>query len=284
LNNYSQTNRLLGYPPDARLLIINSDDFGMCYSVNKAIFAVLKTGVVQSTSLMVTCPWTLQAINFLKDHPDIHFGVHLTIIFEPVNKGWGPITSRDMVPDLLNHTGTFHNIEIFPRISYPSLLNQIELEFRNQIEYVLADGLKPTHLDWHSLRINNRADIFDLMFALAKEYGLAFRVSGRSFIRKVQVQNLPCNDHDKLDSFSIDPSTKATIYTERLRALPAGLNEWAVHPGFDNVELIALEPSAKHIRQTDLDFWTSPLAREIVNDECIILINYRALQSAWGKR
>ena len=27
-----QTNRLLGYPPDARLLIINADDFGMCHA------------------------------------------------------------------------------------------------------------------------------------------------------------------------------------------------------------------------------------------------------------
>ena len=30
LLNKNQTNRLLGYPVDARLLIINADDFGMC--------------------------------------------------------------------------------------------------------------------------------------------------------------------------------------------------------------------------------------------------------------
>ena len=34
--NKSQTNRLLGYPLDGRLLIINADDFGMCNAVNKA--------------------------------------------------------------------------------------------------------------------------------------------------------------------------------------------------------------------------------------------------------
>ena len=51
-----RTNRLLGYPPDARLLIINADDFGMCHSVNEAIIMTLKAGVIRSTTMMVPCP------------------------------------------------------------------------------------------------------------------------------------------------------------------------------------------------------------------------------------
>ena len=47
--NKSETNRLLGYPADARLLIINADDFGMCHSVNEAIIGTLKKGMVRST-------------------------------------------------------------------------------------------------------------------------------------------------------------------------------------------------------------------------------------------
>jgi len=43
--NKNQTNRLLGYPADARLLIINADDFGMCHAINAAIFRTLKKGV-----------------------------------------------------------------------------------------------------------------------------------------------------------------------------------------------------------------------------------------------
>ncbi len=39
---YGQTNRLLGYPEDARLLIINADDFGMCHAVNEAIIRRLE--------------------------------------------------------------------------------------------------------------------------------------------------------------------------------------------------------------------------------------------------
>lgn len=49
----SQTYRLLGYPVDARLLIINADDFGTCNSVNEAIFQIMREGFVRSTNLMV---------------------------------------------------------------------------------------------------------------------------------------------------------------------------------------------------------------------------------------
>jgi hypothetical protein len=45
------TNRLLGYPDDARLLIINADDFGMCHAANAAITRSLTAGVVTSTTL-----------------------------------------------------------------------------------------------------------------------------------------------------------------------------------------------------------------------------------------
>jgi hypothetical protein len=59
------------------------------------------------------------------------------------------------------------------------------------------------------------------------------------------------------------------------------LSEWAVHPGLDNAELLALEPADKHERQTDYDFWMSQQAKDIVEEEGIILLDYRALQVVW---
>jgi hypothetical protein len=67
-----------------------------------------------------------------------------------------------------------------------------------------------------------------------------------------------------------------------LHELPVGLSEWAVHPGLDNAELLALEPDGNHIRQTDFDFWISQQAKDIVKEEGIILLNYRALQAVWA--
>jgi predicted glycoside hydrolase/deacetylase ChbG (UPF0249 family) len=139
-------------------------------------------------------------------------------------------------------------------------------------------------LDWHSLRLDNRADIFELMLRLAKEYGLAFRVTGQLFIQNLQSQDLPTNDYDFLDSFTLDPRNKAARYTQLLHELPSGLSEWAVHPGLENSELLALEPDGNHVRQTDFDFWTSQQAKEIVQEEGIILVDYRMLQAVWSER
>ena len=279
--NKNQTNRLLGYPVDARLLIINADDFGMCNAVNEAIMRTLREGLVRSTTLMVPCPWALHAMHFLRDHPEIPFGIHLTIISDPVDYRWGPVTSREKVPSLVDHAGYFYNFEAMPVLLAQARLDQLEVEFRAQIEAVLADGLIPTHLDWHALRFGDRTDIFDLMIRLAIEYGLALRVIGRPSIEKLQSQGFPTSDYDFLDSYGMDPRIKPSLYARLLHELPSGLNEWAVHPGLDNGELLALEPAGHHERQTDFDFLMSPEAKDIVKEEGINLLDYRAVQAVW---
>ena len=97
----------------------------------------------------------------------------------------GPITSKEKVPDLVDQAGSSYSDEAFPGFLNQGILDELEDEFRAQIEAVLAAGLKPAHLDWHSLNLDNRADIFDLMLRLAKEYELAFRITGQPFIQKV---------------------------------------------------------------------------------------------------
>ncbi len=276
-----QTNQLLGYPADARLLIVNADDFGMCHAVNEAIFRVLKHGIARSTSLMVPCPWMLHATLFLADNPELPFGIHLTAISDSADNRWGPVTAREKVPSLLDQAGYFYDFEHMPEFLAQVNLDQLEMEFRAQIKVVLATGLQPTHLDWHSLRIGGREDVSRVMLRLAREYGLALRVSGRSWIEKVQSQGLPTNDHDVLDSYLLDPVTKAARYAQLLRELPVGLSEWAVHPGLDNPELLAIEPDGNHIRQTDFDFFTSQQAKDIVKEKGIVLLDYRALQAVW---
>ena len=66
---------------------------------------------------------------------------------------WGPLTAREQGAVPIDETGYFYNFERMPELLAQAKLDELEMEFRAQIEAVLAANLKPTHLDWHSLRI-----------------------------------------------------------------------------------------------------------------------------------
>ena len=147
---------------------------------------------------------------------------------------------------------------------------------------MLAAGLKPAHLDWHSLRLDRHPAAYDLLLGLAREYGLALRVTGDAMRQQVQRLGLALQLTTTCWTASAwIRSPKPDAYAQLLHALPPGLSEWAVHPGLDTPELLALEPDGNHIRQTDYDFWTSPQAAALIEQEGILLIDYRALQAAW---
>ena len=51
-----------------------------------------------------------------------------------------------------------------------------------------------------------------------------------------------------------------------------------MHPGLDDPESLALDPNGWRVRRTDLDFLVSPQAREVIEEEGIILLGYASLQ------
>jgi chitin disaccharide deacetylase len=282
--NTGRANSLLGYPEDARLLLVNADDFGMCHAVNEAIIRSLEEGIVGSCSVMVPCPWALHALAWLQESPEeVAFGVHLTSVSEQPTYRWGPITCRTEVPSLVDEAGYF-----YPESRIEEFLDQVDVgelerEYRAQIEHVLNAGLQPTHLDSHCGIHIGREEIFEMTLDLAREYGVALRASSRPYIDKMRRRGYPANDHELMDSYDLDTVGKAASYARMLRALPVGLSEWAVHPGMGNAELRAVEPSWR-VRQTDLDFVVSQEARTILQEEGIILVNYRALRALWNEK
>jgi predicted glycoside hydrolase/deacetylase ChbG (UPF0249 family) len=131
----------------------------------------------------------------------------LTAIWDADDYTWGPLTCREKVPALVDQAGRFHTMESFPARLEQAGLAQLEVEFRAQIEVVLEAGLRPSHLDWHSLRLDHHPEVYDLLWGLARKYRLALRLTGQAIRQKVQRLSLPGNDHDLLDSFSLDPAT-----------------------------------------------------------------------------
>lgn len=61
-----------------RYLIINADDFGYSYGINKEIIEVHTKGIATSTSAMVDAIAAHEAINLI-DYPDLSIGLHFVL-------------------------------------------------------------------------------------------------------------------------------------------------------------------------------------------------------------
>jgi len=228
------------------------------------------------------CPSAPHALRLLRARPDIPFGIHLTLVRDSSRDRWGPLTARDRVPSLLDDdTG-----ELFTAAARAELLararpDQVELEFRAQIDAVVDLGLSPSHLDFHCLADGGREDILDLTVAVAAEYGLAVRVWLEPGRRTMRQRGLPVVDNDFLDSFAIDLDGKPARFARLLRELPPGLNEWAVHPSTGTEESRAVDAGWR-VRRTDYQFLISPETRELLGSEGIVVIDYTAIRQAWS--
>lgn len=274
---------LLGFPPDARVLIINADDFGMSPSINQAVLQSVEDGIAGSCSLMPPCPGAGEALVLLRSHPHIPFGVHLTLVCDFPAHRWPPVTATEKVPSLLDRTGCLFTPITKAQLLAQARLADVERELRSQLELVMASGLTPTHLDWHALADGGRDDIFLLGLALAEEYGLAARVWLEPGRRIARARGLPVVDHEFLDSFSLDIATKSARYRQLLHELPAGLSEWAVHPGLADAPSRAIDDGWR-VRHSDLEFLISSQARETVDQEGIVMIDYGVIKHAWSRQ
>jgi chitin disaccharide deacetylase len=279
------SSELLGFAPDARVLIVNCDDFGMHDAVNAAVVESIENGIASSCSLMVPCPAAADAMRLLRARPHIPFGIHLALIRDSPEYRWGPVAAKAAVPSLLDPDTD--ELYVDTPAQRTALLaaatpTDVERELRAQIDAVVDVGLAPTHLDWHCLADGGRADIGDLAMVLSSEYGLAARVWLDDGRRTARRQGKPVVDNAFVDSYAISLPDKAATYARLLRDLPPGLNEWAVHPAHDTEEWRAIEPAGWRIRHSDHAFLTSAHARRILDREGITVIDYRPRQQAWN--
>ena len=180
-NETKSTAERLGYAADARVLILNADDFGMCHDQNEGVMRGLKEGVFTSSTILVTCPWFEEAADFARNNPDADLGVHLTLTAEWDAYKWGPVLGAAAVPSLVDERGYLW--QTVAQVYEHARLDEAEAELRAQIEKALAAGIDVTHLDSHMGTLQLRADYHEIYARLANEYRLPIRLASRRRMR-----------------------------------------------------------------------------------------------------
>jgi predicted glycoside hydrolase/deacetylase ChbG (UPF0249 family) len=273
----------LGYPADAKLLIIHADDLAVAHSQDMASFEALDRGAVSSASIMVPCPWLTEVADYAKAHPEADLGLHLTLTSEWKTYRWGPITPRHQVSSLLDpHGYLYSDAGEAVRHMKP---DEAEREVRTQIETALKMGIRPTHLDSHMGTLFATPALMAVLINVAHEYHLPFLM--------LKIPGVPPDMYSALKPTDvildrvfmaappIKPEDWLNYYTHILKTLPPGVSELIVHLAHDDAEMQAVTVDHPDYgsawRQRDFNVMTSPEFRKALEENHVVLVNWRKL-------
>jgi predicted glycoside hydrolase/deacetylase ChbG (UPF0249 family) len=274
----------LGYPPDAKLLIVHADDLGMAHSVDAATMKAFDTGLVSSGSIMVPCPWFPEIAAYARSRPEADLGLHLTLTSEWKFYRWGPVLSKDRVASLLNADGFFYLTE--SDAASHADPREAEAEVRAQIERARAFGVRPTHLDSHMGTLYQSRALFEVLLRVAHDNRLPVRISREMFAGAPYLPSLLAPDDVVLDSIvtigpDVPPGRWADFYAEAIKSLRPGVTEFVIHLAYDDEEMRAA--TVEHPgwgaawRQRDFDFFTGERFRQLLKENNVRLITWREL-------
>lgn len=270
----------LGYPRDAKLLIIHADDLAVAHSEDVASFEVLDRHAATSASIMVPCPWLTEVAEYAKAHPDTDLGLHLTLTSEWKTYRWGPVESKNQVPSLLDSSGYLWP-DTAPATQHIKP-EEAEREIRAQIEKAMALGIHPTHVDSHMGVLFSSPDLFGVYVKLAHEYKLPF-LAVRNPNAPPALLSLLSEKDVVLDSIvmaapDVKPSNWKNFYLNAISNMKPGVTEFIVHLGHDDAELQAITVGHPDYgsawRQRDYEVVTSAEFKKALEANHIVLIHW----------
>lgn len=279
----------LGYPADARLLVIHADDFGMSHSVDQATIEALEKHWVTSASIMVPCPWFAEVAEWSKSHQDADLGIHLTL-----NSEWSTLRWRGLTTlagsSLLDAQGYLP--ATVPEVLQKAKASDVQKEARAQVERAREAGVRLSHLDTHMGTIVSSPEFFGIYVGLGRSYGLPVLLEQRPDFMGVEFPREGIVT-DKVLMMLPGPSKEQWLaaYEKMLAPLPPGSYQLIVHLGFDDEELHAAtagqDAYGSAWRQRDLDVISSPEFQRFLKEQKFILVSWtrlaKALPEYWRK-
>ncbi len=256
-------------------LILRCDDIGMCHTVNMAFDRVIRTGLPVSASVMFACPWYQEAVEILKNHPEVSVGVHLTLNAEWKNYRWGPVAGAQSVPTLVDSCGYFFPSRARLFANKPSM-SDIEKELRAQITRAVSSGLVIDYLDYHMGAAVQTPELRSLIERLAAEYKVGI---SRWF-----------GEVDLRGAYVVEPAQKLDTLVAQLRAVhPTAPTLLVFHIGMQTDEMNALIdmnsfglPNMSRHREAELGVLESESFRTVIRERQFKLLTYHQLINQLG--
>ncbi|WP_309128233.1 polysaccharide deacetylase family protein [Microbacterium sp.] len=290
----------LGLGAEARAIILNADDFGMCHAANQAIAALLDEGRLDSATVMVPCAWSPEALAFSAARTDLDVGVHLVLTSEWSNYRWRPLTPAATLTDAGGY---------FPRtvreVEDRADAKEVARELEAQLDAALAAGVDVTHLDNHMGSVygmETGRDFLAPVLELAARHGLPFRLPRISEGLQLDAAQLQRFEQavaaadaagvvipDRLWTHAFELAGEGTPQEETyeqvrdafiamLRKVPAGVTEVYLHPMADGDELRGAVDYGAAKRGYELRLLADPVVERTIADEGLVRLRWRTLR------
>ena len=287
----------VGYSNDDRLVIIHTDDIGMCHASVQAFKDLWEFGTITSGAVMVPCPWFPAVAQMCRENPAMDMGVHATLNAEWDVYRWSPLSTRDQASGLLDADGYFH--QWHQAVYDNAKVEAVDIEVNTQIERALAAGIDVTHVDSHMGTIMNPLYIQSYIQAAASRR--LPNMLPRTNASGINMMGIPEDElrayepiMQQLESMGV-PLLEGIVgmplehdrdhlglARKLLSELPVGITHFILHPSIDTPELRAICPDWQ-ARVANYNAFMSNDLKRFIEQEDIKLIGYRQIRDAMRK-
>ena len=275
----------LGYPKNAKLVIIHADDLGISHSENNASITAMEKGCVSSASIMVPCPWLSEIAAYAQSN-SADFGLHLTLTSEWKYYKFGPVTPVAKVPGLVNKNGFFYSS--VDSVMQNATAAEVEEEIRNQVKRAQLFGIQPTHLDAHMGTVLYRLDFLKAYIKTGHEFRIPVFIPRQLEVPlKLKLDTL-ISDKDVIVDYILTASPEdikngiKNFYTNGIKNIKPGLTYLIIHTAYDNDEMKAITVDhpdwGAAWRQQDFDFFSGSECAKLLKENNIYVITWKEIR------
>jgi chitin disaccharide deacetylase len=297
----------LGFPKGSKVIILHIDDVGMSWDSNQGAIEAMENGVANSLSVMMPCPWVPGFVHYMKEHPNVDAGLHLTLTSEWKDYRWPPLSGRPAVPGLVDQEGAlWPSVELVAKNASP---DEVEREIREQVRRAREMGFEPTHLDSHMGTLFATPEFIERYVKVGIETKIPLMFPGGHATMINKTQGVPAEWNEQLkatgkmiwdaglpvlddlhnisygfeypkdENLSDEQLQKLATaqYIETIRQLKPGLSMVIMHCTVPS-EVFKHIGSSGRVRKADMLAMTDPAFRKFLKDEKIILTTWRELK------